>query len=73
MNVFSELKATVVIVCFANKIQIQIYVANAMTLFFPVNVFICLSREKCAVLEPPGQKWWNQAAIPDFDAESKLS
>lgn len=41
-------------------------------LLFPTNTFISLQRDKYAALDSPGPKWWNPAAIQDFDAESKL-
>lgn len=47
------------------------YVSHA-ALLFPINTFISPQRDKFAPLDSPGPKWWNQAAIQDFDAESKL-
>lgn len=39
---------------------------------FPFNLFISLRCDKHAALDLAGPKWWNQAAMRDFDAESKL-
>lgn len=47
------------------------YVSHA-ALLFSNNTFISGQRDRQAALDSPGPKRWNQAAKPDFDAESKL-